>query len=84
MSDADEAKKWASEYIADLKPRLSELFSINYEMNFLKVLLGLSIKNHSFKWNAPSEVVRPLGYDCPTFRRTKRWLESERNQKILC
>ena len=36
------------------------------------------------EWNAPSEVVRPLGYDCPTFRRTKRWLESERNQKILC
>ena len=40
--------------------------------------------NYVIKWNAPSEVVRPLGYDCPTFRRTKRWLESERNQKILC
>jgi len=38
----------------------------------------------TMSWNAPSEVVRPLGYDCPTFRRTKRWLESERNQKILC
>ena len=41
-------------------------------------------KTCSLAWNAPSEVVRPLGYDCPTFRRTKRWLESERNQKILC
>ena len=49
MSDADQAKKWASEYIADLKPRLSDLYSTNYEMNFLKVLLGLPIENHSFK-----------------------------------
>jgi hypothetical protein len=70
MSDADEAKKWASEYIADLKPRLSELFSINYEMNFLKVLLGLPIKNHSFKIEGLQAISLlvfadkdPLGYD---------------------
>jgi putative transposase len=37
-----------------------------------------------FKWNAPSEVVHPLGYVYPDFRRTKGWLENERNPKILC
>ena len=70
MSDADEAKKWASEYIADLKPRLSELFSTNYEMNFLKVLLGLPIKNHSFRIEGLQAISLlvfadkdPLGYD---------------------
>ena len=70
MSDADQAKKWASEYIADLKPRLSELFSTNYEMNFLKVLLGLPIKNHSFRIEGLQAISLlvfadkdPLGYD---------------------
>ena len=70
MSDADEAKQWASEYIADLKPRLSELFSTNYEMNFLKVLLGLPIKNHSFRIEGLQAISLlvfadkdPLGYD---------------------
>ena len=70
MSDADEAKKWASEYIVDLKPRLSELLSTNYEMNFLKVLLGLPIKNHSFKIEGLPAISLlvfaekdPLGYD---------------------
>jgi hypothetical protein len=70
MSDAAEAKKWASEYIVDLKPRLSELLSTNYEMNFLKVLLGLPIKNHSFKIEGLPAISLlvfaekdPLGYD---------------------
>ena len=35
-------------------------------------------------WNAPSEVVHPLGYDYPVFRRTRVWLESERSPKISC
>jgi hypothetical protein len=70
MSDADQAKKWASEYIADLKPRLGDLFSTNYEMNFLKVLLGLPIENHSFKIEGLQAISLlvfaekdPLGYD---------------------
>ena len=70
MSDADQAKKWASEYIADLKPRLSDLYSTNYEMNFLKVLLGLPIENHSFKIEGLQAISLlvfadkdPLGYD---------------------
>ena len=70
MSDADQAKKWASEYIANLKPRLNVLFSTNYEMNFLKVLLGLPIKNHSFKIEGLQAISLlvfaekdPLGYD---------------------
>jgi hypothetical protein len=36
------------------------------------------------RWNAPTEVVRLLGYDYPVFRRTEQWLESERNPKISC
>ena len=70
MSDADKAQKWASEYIVDLKPRLSELFSTNYEMNFLKVLLGLPIENQSFKIEGLQAISLlvfadkdPLGYD---------------------
>mgnify|MGYP006128902089 FL=1 len=70
MSDAVQAQKWASEYIVDLKPRLSELLSTNYEMNFLKVLLGLPIKNHSFKIEGLPAISLlvfaekdPLGYD---------------------
>ena len=70
MSDADEAKKWASEYIVDLKPRLSELLSTNYELNFLKVLLGLPIENQSFKIEGLPAISLlvfaekdPLGYD---------------------
>jgi len=70
MGDADQAKKWASEYIADLKPRLSDLYSTNYEMNFLKVLLGLPIENHSFKIEGLQAISLlvfadkdPLGYD---------------------
>lgn len=35
-------------------------------------------------WNAPTEVVHLLGYDYPVFRRTKRWLESERSPRISC
>ena len=35
-------------------------------------------------WNAPTEVVHQLGYDCPVFRRTKRWLENEKSRKISC
>ena len=34
-------------------------------------------------WSAPTEVVHPLGYDDPTFWRTRRWLESERSRKTL-
>ena len=70
MSDAAEAKKWASEYIADLKPRLSELLSTNYELNFLKVLLGLPIENQSFEIEGLPAISLlvfaekdPLGYD---------------------
>ena len=70
MSDADEAKKWASEYIAELKPRLNDLFSTNYEMNFLKVLLGLPIENQSFRIEGLPAISLlvfadkdPLGYD---------------------
>ena len=70
MSDAAEAKKWASEYIVDLKPRLSKLLSTNYEMNFLKVLLGLPIENQSFKIEGLQAISLlvfaekdPLGYD---------------------
>ena len=70
MSDAAEAKKWASEYIVDLKPRLSELLSTNYELNFLKVLLGLPIENQSFKIEGLPAISLlvfaekdPLGYD---------------------
>ena len=33
-------------------------------------------------WNAPTEILHQLGYDCPVFGRTKRWLENERGQKI--
>jgi hypothetical protein len=33
-------------------------------------------------WNAPSEVVHPLGYVYPDFRRTKGWLGNERSPKI--
>ncbi|MDG2405245.1 MAG: hypothetical protein P8M25_09915 [Paracoccaceae bacterium] len=73
MSDADQAKKWASEYIADLKPRLSDLYSTNYELNFLKVLLGLPIENHSFKIEGLQAISLlvfaekdPLGYDLIT------------------
>ena len=70
MSDAVQAKKWASEYIADLKPRLNDLYSTNYEMNFLKVLLGLPIENQSFKIEGLQAIsllvfaeTDPLGYD---------------------
>ena len=70
MSDAVQAKKWASEYIADLKPRLNDLYSTNYEMNFLKVLLGLPIENQSFKIEGLQAISLlvfadkdPLGYD---------------------
>lgn len=34
-------------------------------------------------WSAPTEVVHQLGYDDPTFWRTRRWLESERSRKTL-
>ena len=70
MSDAVQAQKWASEYIADLKPRLNDLYSTNYEMNFLKVLLGLPIENQSFKIEGLQAISLlvfaekdPLGYD---------------------
>ena len=70
MSDAVQAKKWASEYIADLKPRLNDLYSTNYEMNFLKVLLGLPIENQRFKIEGLQAIsllvfaeTDPLGYD---------------------
>jgi hypothetical protein len=70
MSDAVQAQKWASEYIADLKPRLNDLYSTNYEMNFLKVLLGLPIENQSFKIEGLQAIsllvfaeTDPLGYD---------------------
>jgi hypothetical protein len=33
---------------------------------------------------APTEVVHPLGYVYPDFRRTKGWLENERSPKISC
>jgi hypothetical protein len=36
------------------------------------------------RWNAPTEVVHQLGYDCPVFRRTKRWLGNEKSRKISC
>jgi putative transposase len=48
---------------------------------FIKRITRLML---GFKWNAPSEVVHPLGYVYPDFRRTKGWLENERNPKILC
>jgi 3-methyl-2-oxobutanoate hydroxymethyltransferase len=35
-------------------------------------------------WNAPSEVVHPLGYDYPVFRRTRGWLGSERSPRTSC
>jgi hypothetical protein len=35
-------------------------------------------------WNAPSEVVQPLGYVYPDFRRTKGWLEHERSPRTSC
>jgi len=35
------------------------------------------------EWSAPTEVVHQLGYDDPTFWRTRRWLESERSRKTL-
>ena len=70
MSDAAEAKKWASEYIVDLKPRLSELLGTDFEINFLKVLLGLPIENQSFKIEGLPAISLlvfaekdPLGYD---------------------
>ena len=70
MSDAVQAQKWASEYIADLKPRLNDLYSTNYEMNFLKVLLGLPIENQRFKIEGLQAISLlvfaekdPLGYD---------------------
>ena len=70
MSDAVQAQKWASEYIADLKPRLNDLYSTNYEMNFLKVLLGLPMEKHSFKIEGLPAISLlvfaekdPLGYD---------------------
>ncbi len=36
------------------------------------------------RWNAPSEVVHPLGYVYPDFRRTEGCLENERSPKISC
>jgi len=70
MSDSDEAKQWASEYIANLEPRLNELFNTRYEMNFLKVLLGLSLQNYRFKIESLPAISLlvfaekdPLGYD---------------------
>ena len=73
MSDAVQAQKWASEYIADLKPRLNDLYSTNYEMNFLKVLLGLPMEKHSFKIEGLPAISLlvfaekdPLGYDLIT------------------
>ena len=36
------------------------------------------------RWNAPTEVVHPPGYDHPDFRRTKRWLESETSPRRSC
>jgi hypothetical protein len=38
----------------------------------------------SSRWNAATEVVPQLGYDCPVFRRTKQWLENETSRKISC
>ena len=38
----------------------------------------------SVGWNAPSEVVHPLGYAYPVFRRTTGWLASERSPKTSC
>ena len=35
------------------------------------------------QWSALTEVVHQLGYDDPTFWRTRRWLESERSRKTL-
>jgi Ca2+-transporting ATPase len=49
------------------------------------VVVGLyGFLRGGWPWNAPTAVVHLLGYDYPVFRRTKRWLESERSPKILC
>ena len=45
---------------------------------------GIGANSVVGRWNAPTEVVHLLGYDCPVFRRTKRWLESERSPRISC
>jgi hypothetical protein len=39
-------------------------------------------KRADLVWGALCEVVHPHGYDYPVFRRTREWLEIERNRKI--
>lgn len=43
-----------------------------------------NLEQPAVQWNAATELVHQLGYACPLFRRSKRWLENERRLKILC
>lgn len=59
--------------------RGSQYLSIKYTERLAEADIDLSVGT----WSAPTEVVHQLGYDDPTFWRTRRWLESERSRKTL-
>jgi hypothetical protein len=72
----------AVQFIASLSATSESLQAQGMTPDQAAVMLGYPV--WMTIWNAPSEVVHPLGYDYPVFRRTRGWLGSERSPRTSC